>query len=72
MALHGEGRLRKIFRDEARVQAGTRGEVAVVDGSQEGGLNGAEGFSMKILGKFSFSKILDEDAVCLVWVGERW
>ena len=42
----------------------------VVDGGKEGGLDGAEGYSIKILGKFAFGNVLEEDAVCLVWVGE--
>ena len=46
--------------------------MAVVDGGQEGGLDGAEGRNVKILGKFAFGNVLAEDAVCLVWVGERW
>ena len=46
--------------------------MAVIDGGQEGGIDGAEGYSVKILGKFSFGDILVEDSVCLVWVGERW
>ena len=46
--------------------------MAVVDGVQEGGIDGAEGCSVKIFGKFAFGNILAEDAVCLVWVGERW
>ena len=46
--------------------------MAVVDGVQEGGLDGDKGRSVKILGKFAFGNVLAEDAVCLVWVGERW
>ena len=44
----------------------------VVNGGQKGGLDGAEGCSLKILGEFTFGNVLEEDAVCLVWVGERW
>ena len=43
----------------------------VVDGGQEGGLDGAEGHSVSTLGKFAFGNILAEDAVLLVLVGER-
>ena len=46
--------------------------MAVVDGGQEGGLDGAEGCSVKILVNFAFGNILAGDAVCLVWVGECW
>ena len=46
--------------------------MAVVDGGKEGGLDGDEGFSVNILGKFAFGNVLAEDAVFLVWVGERW
>ena len=46
--------------------------MSVVDGGQEGGLDGAEGRSVEILGKFVFGNVLAEDAVCLVRVGERW
>ena len=45
--------------------------MAVVDGGQEGGIDGAEVCSVKILGKFAFGNVLAEDAVCLVWAGER-
>ena len=37
--------------------------MEIVDGGQEGGLDGSEGFSVKILGKFAFGNILAEDAV---------
>ena len=46
--------------------------MAVVDGGQEGRLGGSEVHSVKILGKFAFGNVLAEDAVFLVWVGERW
>ena len=46
--------------------------MAVVDGGKEGGLDGDEGCSVKILGNFAFGNVLAEDSVCLVWVGERW
>ena len=46
--------------------------MAVVDGGQKRGLDGAEGRRVKILGKFPFDNVLAEDAVLLVWVGERW
>ena len=46
--------------------------MAVFDGRNEGGLDGAEGCSVKLLGKVAFGNVLAEDAVCLVWVGERW
>ena len=46
--------------------------MAVVDGGQEDGLDRDEGRSVKILGKFAFGNVLAEDAVLLVWVGERW
>ena len=46
--------------------------MAVVDGSQKRGLDGAEGHRVKILGKFPFDNILAEDDVLLVWVGECW
>ena len=53
-------------------EAGPRSEVAVVDGGKEGGLDGSEGCSVKILGKFAFGNVLAEDAVCLVCVEDRW
>ena len=43
--------------------------MAVVDGSKEVGIDGAEGCSVKILDKFAFGSVLEEDAICLVWVG---
>ena len=43
----------------------------IVDGGQEGRLDGAEGCSVKILGEFPFGNILVEDSVCLVWVGDH-
>ena len=46
--------------------------MAVVDGGNEGGIDGDEGRSVKVLGKFAFGNVLAEDAVCLVWVGARW
>ena len=46
--------------------------MVVVDGGQESGINGAEGRSVKILGKFVFGNVLMEDSVCLVYVGDRW
>ena len=46
--------------------------MAVVDDGNEGGLDGAEGYSMKVLDKFAFGNVLAEDDVCLVWVGARW
>ena len=46
--------------------------MAVVDGDNEGGIDGAECCSVKLLGNFVFGNVLAEDAVCLVWVGARW
>ena len=46
--------------------------MVIVDGGKEGGLEGAEGCSVKILGKFAFGNVLAEYAICLVWVGKRW
>ena len=46
--------------------------MAVIDGGNEGGIDGAEGCSVKVLGKFAFGNVLAEDAVCLVWVGALW
>ena len=46
--------------------------MVVVDGGNGGGLDGDEGCSLKVLGKFAFGNVLEEDAVCLVWVGARW
>ena len=46
--------------------------MAVVDGGQEGGIDGDEDRRVKMLGKFAFGNVLAEDAVCLVWVGESW
>ena len=40
--------------------------MAVVDGGQEGGPDGAEGLSVKMLSKFLFANVLVEDAVGLV------
>ena len=41
--------------------------MAVVDGGQEGGIDGAEGCSVKILGEFPFGIIVVEDSVA--WFG---
>ena len=46
--------------------------MALVDDGNEGGIDGAEGCSVKVLGKFSFGNVLAEDAVCLIWVGALW
>ena len=46
--------------------------MAIVDDGKEGGLDGAEGCSVKILGKLAFGNVLAEDSVFLVWVRERW
>ena len=40
--------------------------MAVVGGGKEGALDGAEGCSVKILGKFACGNVLAEDNVCLV------
>ena len=45
---------------------------AVVDGGDEGGLDRAEGCSMKVLGKFALGDFMTENAVCLVWMGVLW
>ena len=72
MALHVEVRLGKMFGDEVIRQAGPRSEVDVVDGGNEGGLDRAEGCSVKVLGKFTFDNVLVENDVSLVWVGALW
>ena len=46
--------------------------MAVVHGGSEGGLDRAEGFSMKVLGKFALGNVMAENAICLVWMGELW
>ena len=40
--------------------------MAVVDGVNEGGVDRAEDFSMKVLGKFAFGNVIAENALCLV------
>ena len=44
-------------------------EVAVVDGGYKGGLERAEGCSVKVLGKFTLGDVMEENSVCLVWMG---
>ena len=44
--------------------------MAVVDSENEGGLDRAEGCSMKVLGKFAIGDVMAENAVCLVRMGE--
>ena len=46
--------------------------MVVVDGGQEGGLGGDKVLIVKILDQFAFGNFLEEDAVCLVWVRDRW
>ena len=58
--------------DKACIQARTWREVAVVDSENEGGLDRAEGCSMKVLGKFAIGDVMAENAVCLVRMGELW
>ena len=43
--------------------------MAVVDGSDEGGLDRAESCSVKVLGKFALGDVMAENAVCLVRMG---
>ena len=43
--------------------------MAVVDGGDEGGLDRAEGCSVKVLVKFALGDVMAENAVCLVWMG---
>ena len=43
--------------------------MAVVDGGNEGGLDRAEGCSVKVLGKFLFGDVMAENSVCLVRMG---
>ena len=45
--------------------------MAVVDGGNEGGLDRAEGCSVKLLVKFTFVDVMLENAVCLVWMEAR-
>ena len=47
--------------------------MAVFYDGNEGRLDGSEGCSMEVLGKFAFVTVLAEDSVCLVLVGAlRW
>ena len=43
--------------------------MAIVDGGDEGGLDRAEGCSVKVLGKFALGDVMAENAVCLVQMG---
>ena len=43
--------------------------MAVVDGGNEGRLEGAEGCCVKVLGKFALGGVMANNAVCLVWMG---
>ena len=40
--------------------------MAVVDGSDEGGLDRSEGCSVKVLGKFALGDVIAENAIFLV------
>ena len=44
--------------------------MAVVDGGDEGRLDGAEGCWVKVLGKFALGGVMADNAVCLVRMGE--
>ena len=69
VALHSEGILGKMFGDKTCRQARPRREVAVVDGGNEGRLDGAEGCCVEVLGKFALGGVMAENAVCLVHMG---
>ena len=43
--------------------------MVVVDGGDEGILDGVEGCCVKVLGKFALGGVMAEDTVCLVWMG---
>ena len=43
--------------------------MAVIDGGNECGLDRDEGCSVKVLGKFALGDVIEENAVCLVWMG---
>ena len=72
VAFRGEGKLGKIFGDEACRRARPCREVAVVDSGNEGELDRAEGCSVKVLGKFALGDVMADNAVCLVWMGALW
>ena len=44
--------------------------MAVVGGGDEGGLDRAEGCSVKLLGEFTFGDVMAENSVCLI--GALW
>ena len=46
--------------------------MEVFDSDNEGGLDRAEGCSVKVLGKFAFGNVMAKNDVCLVWVGALW
>ena len=43
--------------------------MSVVDGSDEGGLDRAEGCSVKVLGNFALGDVMAGNAACLVRMG---
>ena len=43
--------------------------MAVFDGGNEGGIERAEGCSVKVLGKFALGDVMEGNAVCLVRMG---
>ena len=45
--------------------------MAVFDGSDEGGIDRAEGCSVQVFGKFAFGDFMSENAIFLVWMGAR-
>ena len=45
--------------------------MAVFDGGDEGGIDRAEGCSVKVLGKFAFGDVMSKNAAILVRVGAR-
>ena len=46
--------------------------MAFVDGGNEGGLDRAEGCSVKLLGKFAIGNVMTENSVFLVWMRALW
>ena len=46
--------------------------MAVVDGGNKGGLDRAEGCSVKLLVKFALGNVMAGGAVCLVRMGAIW
>ena len=46
--------------------------MAVVDGGDKGGLDRAEGCSVKVLVNFALGDVMADNSVCLVQMGALW